>query len=438
MAKAQGLAPPLHRSVSPLVIFFPPNPPPLGTTIRDGGGGRIASSAPDVLSSYVGELFYPPLSSRVYRGRLMDPRAAPGLNGKQREWLTEFDSLRFQLVSELKTTLVLSQADDQETRQSKLESLARKQNQSLNQLERIAEELRDELSRSGNWYSKRDWKLGKGKLDRPREEIALFEFEVIRASAFYQEEMSPQQRRLVRELAIEREQTVLSDSGTQSLDDRLVFFQPETSRFILPDFLSEDLRAKLDEFRAARDLLKKELADALFKLDGVWFPIERERGLQELSARQQARLDDLEVEAEVIRQEFALLDGFIGSWAPGSPLPQELQTKIDRFLLPTLDWDRGSEPDPRLDRTVLESEILAELEASPDPNLTPKAGELLHDFLVRRKRQTAYYFYANAIFQPGMSPAQRRLLFKDAVTNLHLVLPGADFQATYVPKTIIQ
>ena len=45
------------------------------------------------------------------------------------------------------------------------------------------------------------------------------------------------------------------------------FFQPDTARVRLPVNLPAALSSKLDEFRAKKDALKKELRDALYKQD---------------------------------------------------------------------------------------------------------------------------------------------------------------------------
>lgn len=423
--------------VHPQVIFFPPNPPPLGTVIQAAKNPE-RSVAKATLSNYVAELFYPPISTRLSRGALTNPGMRLGLSGRQREWLAEFDQLRFQLVSELKTTLLLARAEGVDSRQAKLESLAQKQDQSLRALESISEQLRSDLARFGNWYSRRDWKLGKGRLKKPREQNGIFEFEVIRAAAFYQGGLSPPQRRLLRELAMERERTVLAAPGTPPLNERLIFFQPETSQFLLPDNLPADgLEAKIKGFQQAKNSLKQELADALYELDGVWFASKRERGLEELAARQQSRMNELEIEAEIIRQEFARIPGLIDRWEPSDPLPPQLQSKVERFLLPVPAWDNSSAPDLKSQRETLAKEILAELETLADANMTSVIGETLRLFLVDRERKTAYFFYANALFQPGMSPAQRRLLYNDAIRNLHLILPGREFQATDIPETLL-
>jgi hypothetical protein len=180
-------------------------------------------------------------------------------------------------------------------------------------------------------------------------------------------------------------------------------------------------------------LLKKELADALYELDSEWFASKREHGLEELAARQQLRMDELENTAEIIRQGFARIPGFIESWVPSEPLPPQLQTKIEQFLMPAPVWEKGADPVQQFDREALEREILDELDAT----MTPVIGTNLRAFLVDRERKSAYFFYANALFQPGMSPAQRRLLYNDAIKNLYLIPPGLEFQPTAVPKTLV-
>jgi hypothetical protein len=71
--------------------------------------------------------------------------------------------------------------------------------------------------------------------------------------------------------------------------------------------------------------------------------------------------------------------------------------------------------------------------AAADPRLTrgKSAESLVQELAVASIQEEArplYTDYATAVFQPGLSPEQRRLLFGAALKKLSLPLPGGEFQ----------
>src|SRR3954466_15578622 len=51
--------------LDPVLIFFPPNPPPMGRAIARNAMPPSRFTAPGELAAYVKEPFYPPLSTRL-------------------------------------------------------------------------------------------------------------------------------------------------------------------------------------------------------------------------------------------------------------------------------------------------------------------------------------------------------------------------------------
>ena len=66
---------------------------------------------------------------------------------------------------------------------------------------------------------------------------------------------------------------------------------------------------------------------------------------------------------------------------------------------------------------------------------TPTA--FLTEFMARYRQSWAYYEYEIAVFEPGLLPAQRRLLFGGAIRWFQLPLPRAEYQPVALPLTIL-
>ncbi len=73
-------------------IFFPPQPPPLGTSAPRTPAFRDTRSAPAELAEFVNELFYPQLSAQLY-ARTLSKR----LQGQLKSYRTAKQELRRQL-----------------------------------------------------------------------------------------------------------------------------------------------------------------------------------------------------------------------------------------------------------------------------------------------------------------------------------------------------
>jgi len=464
-------------------IHFPPNPPPLGVEVVAGRRGRLAPLyAPEPLTRLVMAPFYAPLSTRLVRGDLKEAH---------RERINRWWRERRAAVETMLDALWGLEGAEPEARASSLRLLAAQQSATLRRLEREAEVLRAELYRSGggradgDWNAHREWRLGKGALKKPREEIALFEYQVLRAAAFYYEGLLPEQRLLLREMAMELEDVVFREDSRPVSAFGFVFFSPHMARIRFPETLSPAVRDMVAGYVAEKQRLKSELRELVYRLEGYAFRFSREEACRELAEKQKAALRELEAMAEAIRGELAAEAVFERAPMP-EPLPERLERMIERFLsgkqrlqaefLERLRELRLRLPPPQpwageQERSVWEEQIeraadriakayrkevaaelrgLGELLTAIEAGLekatgTPvesdfggSADAFLTEFVAERRGAESRFLYETAVLEPGLSPEQRRLLFAEAVERMGLPLPGAEPQPRRLPGTLLK
>ena len=463
-------------------VFFPPTPPPLGrlvSRLTPPAGGRFA--APADLAAYVNEPFYPPLSTRLQRNNLSD---------KLRQKLATYHSAKLGLQAELRTELDRLHDADAPARRAALEALARRQTSRITELETTAEELRAELiTGASDWSAYREWHLGSsGRGDRgdSPSEVA----QVMRATAYYQAGLLPAQRRLLREISLEVAMSA-EDEVKAAAAQPFLFFPPEPARVLLPDDLPADLAALVAEFQAQKSALKKELYDLVYREDDATFNFTRAAKYRSLATQQATRLATLERLAEQIRGGLGQLPGLAPAplHSPLTPLLTErtitliqrraelqgdTRGKLDevgaqlRTLAVALAYQfdsdgikttvvprriaraRTSEETDRIaalrakitaieesyktrnDALVVEIEALRrDVSQSLGNAGAPAVDTALNDvarYAVQRENEDGYRDYRIAVFEPGLSPEQRRLLFDGAIEKLALPLPRGDLQ----------
>src|SRR5208283_810843 len=220
------------RQLQPEYYFFPPDPPPLGTAIRLFYPARTGMPAPPELAAYVNEPFYPALGVRL---------AAEDLPRRLQQGLAAYRAARTELQNELRSKIARLSEADAAARQQELAALARVQTPRLMQLEATAAQLRIDLQRSGvygvlagrgDWNEGRSWHLAPKHNDSPSRDALQMEFEVMRAAVYYQDGLSPAQRRLVREIAMELQAAIRqsAEPAPAGADTSGIFFLPETAR----------------------------------------------------------------------------------------------------------------------------------------------------------------------------------------------------------------
>ncbi len=132
-------------------IFFPPNPPPLGRALPRGAppSGRLA--APPELAAHVNEPYYPQLGTRLATNKLPEK-----LKARVEQYRTEKLARQKELRAELERVSSLDAA----ARETALAALARRQAPALATLEATAEQLRRDLIVSDQaWSALRQWRL---------------------------------------------------------------------------------------------------------------------------------------------------------------------------------------------------------------------------------------------------------------------------------------
>ena len=461
-------------------IYFPPAPPAIGEPIpvNTTRGSLARFAPPSVLANYVYEPFYAPLSPLLF---------TEDLDRRRREKLDGYRAARTAALEALQARLEALKNTEGSARTEALAAFAADQAPALADLEVRAEALRDNFVNGGffqtgsNWNYTRDWRLG----DDTRWESTKDEIKVMIGSAYFQDGLSPAQRRLLRELAMELADSIQPLGADISLESPgpFFYFAPETARIRLPINMPAELAAKVASYQQQKQALKQELREALYKQDRTMFDFKRAAALKALAEAQAPRLTALEQLAEEIRVGLAPLPN--PASPPALPLPRELVNRISAYLAQKSDWQRtmltrleslrAEFPEDRVEYirqgTGLAIQIVGNRRSSADTKARREAaGTALLSFnaaqneryaaLARDKelirvdvlkavsgvigqasaksidqllRQFAYAFgqqerweryhdYEIATLQPGLSAAQRRLLFGAAMEKLDLPL----------------
>lgn len=459
-------------SISP--IYFPTHPPPLDVTPKTPLESEIRHPIKEELMGEMMEPFFPQLSSRLVS-------YAEFLSTSDGARWEEYKARRDQLLGELRRKIDELEGLDAAARHAEYSAFGRAQEPSLQKLEEEAESLRHRLAKEVDWYEYRRWRLGNGTLDLPREQLALFEYQVVRATAFYRDGLSPAQRRVLREALQLMDHK--SPPGNEPPDD-FVFFSPDMMRVRFPSTLPPNVAERVAAFLHKKDELRGEFRDAAYEADFLGSDYSRRKAIERFARQEAGRLDELEDEAEQIRIELMpARDGWRRS--PPGKLPEELQAMIDQYLLGKKEirikihdavgaikrkrlYHRGTIRYPELrallrdqqDRMdVAQDEVLVEnadrlaeldalldqIEAALEPYMMAEdfhsrnraIDAFLLSFLQRRNRETAFYEYDIAAFEPGLSPLQRQLLFTGAVARLDLPLGSPERQQTFEPAMVV-
>lgn len=443
-------------------VFFPPTPPVLEAELPPTPS--IRDSIWVELAPFIHDLFYAPLGTRLSEGNL---------NRRHRQRLETFRTARDAALAELLAVLDQPAVRPAE-RTAALAALATTLDPRLAALTAAADDLRHELYAGAflvsdaDWSQHRNWRLGREHAKRTPQEILYDEFSVLRAAIYYQEGLAPAQRQLLREVVMElatalgeREPAVAA--ADEFAPAQIIFFLPHGARVRLPAELPPELARELAAFTATKARLRGELRDALFTLDPE-SPGRRERALQELAARQAPELAALEPQAERIRLALAALPAEPAATArPG--LDPALAARIENYLREKAELQDAARrealappatPAHRRPDTQAQRAALADFEGRNRARLAALADEarairtavaqataaahepggksvdaLLADFALghrQRQLQLLHLNYRRAVLAPGLSPAQRELLFGAALAAF--ALPGVkDWQA---------
>lgn len=427
--------------------------------------------APAELADYLDEPFYPALAARI------DTR---DLSGRQRRAVEKYRDEKRALRRELEEDVERAQGLAPDARSTAFAELARRQESELAALEQRAEELRVELYRDDyRWKVQRVWQLDpNASQPNTPQEIGR----VMRAMAFEQNGLSLEQRGLLREIAIEvRAGAETAEAAAQV--QPYAFFSPSPARVRFAEGIPAEVAAQVASYESRKSALKKKLYDVVFAEDGTRFDLQRSSHLRKLAAEQAPEFAALEILAEKIRRDLARLPP-----SPAPPRGEVLSPKLaaqvrgllDRQAAKRKDLElrvsevRARHPELRIAATVERDALVWDVSPrAPAPVKTESTRQELeaiaHGYeqavaamtvernAVRRElaeelhttnpgrinavlaegaRQAleeasakAQRDYRVAVFEPGLSPAQRRLLVGGALAELELPLPNAEFLA---------
>jgi hypothetical protein len=472
----------------PSILFYPPFPPILESDIPVIAPLAPGPSAPEELSAFVGEIFYPLLATRLQ---------ANDLTREMRAEILAYRDSKMALQGELRARIATLKDADPAERASRLAELASRQADRIAAVGQTAERIRVEL-RTKNVIGvavdehsiKDDKRLWVHSVaETPSDSPALLrESEALMDAAFYQEGLGAEQRRLLFEAAIELHTEAVAPAGQSRADTRVLSFSPETARIRIPVNLGPEMEGKLADYSELKNTLKTELRNAL-RDSGASLPGVRADVLQRTCDAQSARIAELQAKAEDLRAGLAMLPDPPGPPVPLS-LPQGLSARIAAYrthkveLLktlramlasptPTVDPGRPA-PEPAGEDPVsgslawlhdgtttteiqpgslrisqaefhrMEGELIAEINReeagiresladyvrdSKGPSDRKSINDLLRDFEDARQREEAwesYKDYQAAVLMPGLSAAQRQLMFDAGVVELNLPLPTGE------------
>ena len=463
-------------------VFFPPTPPPLGRALPRSNppAGRLA--APSEMAAFINEPFYPALATRLALKRLPDRLKAR---------VEEYRRTKLALLAELRAGLERAQALAPAERAATLSAFAGRQASALRAQEETAEALRRDLGSSDlSWNAYRQWHLGDNErrgfspaeIAQVMRAAAYYQDALLPAQRRLLREISlellnagenpeaaaanhpylffpPEPARITvpaglpGDVAAKAAEYETRKSGLKKeLYDavfahdgrRFAWFRPNPLKA-----LAENQRPRLAELEALAEEIRRGLAD---QPDAV--PVmERTPLTPALQARLNALLQDI---GGAQRRAVERIESIL---AETRDLPMQASYRFEaeglRFVVIPSRAARGGGaiPPATLDKIVAARERISQAGSDYDQRLATllaerdairlEAAKILGTresarldqaigTAVRvanaRETEAAYVEYRQALFEPGLSPEQRRLLFDGAIERLELPLPRGELQ----------
>lgn len=463
-------------------VFFPPTPPPLGRALPRSQipAGRLA--APPEMAAFVNEPFYPALATRLALKRLPDRLKAR---------VEEYRRAKVARLTELRAALEQARALAPAERAATLSAFAGRQAAALRAQEETAEALRRDLGSSDlSWNAYRQWHLGDSErrgfspaeIAQVMRAAAYYQDALLPAQRRLLREISlellnagenpeaaaanhpylffpPEPARITvpaglpGDVAAKAAEYETRKSGLKKeLYDavfahdgrRFAWFRPNPLKA-----LAENQRPRLAELEALAEEIRRGLAD---QPDAV--PVmERTPLTPVLQARLNALLQDI---GGAQRRAVERIESIL---AETRDLPMQASYRFEaeglRFVVIPGRAARGGGaiPPATLDKIVAARERISQAGSDYDQRLATllaerdairlEAAKILGTrestkldqaigTAVRvanaRETEAAYVEYRQALFEPGLSPEQRRLLFDGAIERLELPLPRGELQ----------
>jgi hypothetical protein len=453
------------------LILWPPIPPALAE--RSASAFRqLPKDFPAGLIELVGETFYMPFGNLSHR-RMLSPKRIARIDA--------YRLSRDRLAGAIRATLEKANGLPSEERQRILLELANEQRGALETLEAEAEAIRQDLTEPGVFRNTDDGAHLVRSVDtlegRSTGSNAAFVYPLV--AAHYHDGFSVEQRMLLQEMAVEQRLATRKSPAVEEphANPSYIFFVPASARIRLPAQLAPELAGALQRFEEQKEALKTELRAAV-ESDAFVFLSGRARNNEQLARTQAPAFQALNALAEQIRVDLSRIPY---PDAPSkSDLPPELTRRVAaalsekaelqrqlaghfKALRDALPKDRveivqkgkalavrvvqsrdvrgNSEQRAKLlaDSVVFNRELelrylalAEEMDALRREIQGPAGGSTIdatrdvdqrtmdfaRSYLEQEnwKRFTDYY---TAVLEPGLSPEQRRLLYKVALVGIH-------------------
>jgi hypothetical protein len=462
-------------------IFYPPTPPPLDRPVAHLVVPPGRFPAPPELAAYANEIFYPALGSRLQTKTLYHDL---------RQRLEVYRTTKVVLQRELRDQVDKWRQHPPAERRKAMQDFSRLQTPKIAELEKTAEQLRRSLVTTNfSWSALREWHLvDKEKRGFSPLEIAM----VTRGYAFYKRNLSAPQRRLLREITLELHNAVDdATKASQALPHLFFSPEPARVMFpddMPPAVASKLATYQLKKAHLKKELydLVTSYDGAVFGILRYSFSSLAERQqpvfeeLEKLAEEIRVGLSEMpqpEVVEEVPPLPPLLAYRISNVLRDRALLEREATVKADAVIGRRYDTDvrvrgayrfdeggmkvavvpvRAARYTPPKEEGEILAKVHAELVAIADDygrrlaallneqeNIRREAAELLRDdrrervdaalfrtnrIAIMKENEDAYRDYRVAVFEPGLSPEQRRLLFDRAIERLELPLPRGEIQ----------
>lgn len=444
-------------SVSSFDVFIP-QPPALGAMLLTDNIRAIQTTRDPSLPDCPGETFFMAYANLLRRRSLSEKRT---------QRINDYLASRHRLVDELRASLDELKDKTSADRATALALLATRQEGSLLTLESEAEAIRHDLTSRAPLSFKPidsgedlDFMLRVIINDGNRDYFVLME------AAQYLDDFSTDQRFLLQEMAFETEdRRAIAENSRKSVSHPYLYFLPATARIHLPENLPPLLDTKVKAFLAQKERLKDELLAVIHP--SHLQPRPRTEQITQLAEQQAPRFAALESLAEEIRTGIADLPY---PDKPGrSTLPEDLTRRVGTFGVLKTEVQRelfhrlrtlNTEKHGTRFQIVRQGDGLAIVPTDPKEAAPPALAafnadlarrytamaqeskflrhdiqhlseadphygaqtvtQLAADFgraYTAQENWNRYHDYFLAVLEPGLSPAQRRLLFAATLSD---------------------
>ncbi|MEO6991993.1 MAG: hypothetical protein ABI273_00055 [Lacunisphaera sp.] len=448
---------PLPVSFS-FVVALVPQPPALGEMLVTDNILVPQTAVELSLADCRGETFFMAYANLLQRKSLSEKRT---------QRINDYLAARHRLVDELRASMDELKDKPSAVRAPALALLATREDGSLHALESEAEAIRQDLTSHGPLSFK---PIDSGEdlafMVRTISDKGTRDYFVLMAAAQYVDGFSTEQRLLLHEMAFEAEDREASAGNTEkSVPEPYLYFLPATARIHLPENVPPLLDAKVKAFLAEKERLKAELLDAIHP--SHFLPRQRTDQIIRLAEQQAPQFIALESLAEEIRT------GMAGLPYPDKPdrstLPEDLTRRVGTFGVLKAEVQRelfhrlrtlNTEKSGTRFQIVRQGDGLAIVPTNPKEAappalaafnadlarrytaMTQESKSLRHDiqqlsesdphYVAHTVKQLAadfgqaytaqenwnrYHDYFLAVLEPGLSPAQRRLLFAATLSD---------------------